>query len=237
MAHRQQQRALGIQHAVQVDGHAVDALRKKPQLVVAPHGDRVGKVAAAIGLHAGRDVPQRLQLPVHCGIGQHGQQQQRGQRQPADVARPVEVGWRDQRELHTVAVSAWQRNDPWRIELLFARAVALIKAAWVGVELHRWPIDAHGNRQTLRQRGGLRRVRRAADVLRQMLGIVLDQRPRKRLPTALQPTLAAEQKDRRRAQRQQHEECDQPALDAVRQPVCKAVPPMARPHTRTPANR
>ena len=52
VADGQQQRALGVEHAVQAGGHAVDALGQLAELVAPPHRDGLREVARAVARHA-----------------------------------------------------------------------------------------------------------------------------------------------------------------------------------------
>ena len=108
MADRQQQRALGLEHAVQRGGHGVDLDRQPPQLAAVAHRDRRGEVALAVAHRAGANVVERPQPVAHHQIGQQRQAEQRGQRDPADRARPFPPGHIAQAEADAVAV----RRDP-----------------------------------------------------------------------------------------------------------------------------
>ena len=242
MAHGQQQRALGVEHAAQAGGHGVDALAELAQLVALAHGDGRVELAAAKGLHAGRDVLQRAQLAAHHGIGDGRQRQQQGQRGPAKEPRPQIVGRRGQREDDAVAVGRAAGQAP------AARAVAVIvavtavdavvivgfvigtaRALGAGVQLHARAVDAHADRQPCRQRVRARRVGWRADLGGQPVDVVRHHGPRVGLPAVLQQALHADQEDRRDAQRQQQKQGDQAPLDAV--------VPAALLQSRTPANR
>ena len=229
---------------MQVGGHAVDAAGQRAEFVGASHGYRAAELAAPVGLDAGAYVAQRAQQPPHVGVGQCRQRQQQGQRGPAEQARTQVVGRARQPEGDAVAIGAAAHQAeggavgvggiagvvafaalvvvPGRARLAPAAAAVVALALRKRVEVHLRAVDTHRNRQPPGQCAGSFRIGRRAQVGRQPVGIVGDQRFHIVLPAVAQQLLHAHQEHRAGGQREQHEQHHKPALDRERQRVAPA---------------
>jgi hypothetical protein len=228
VADGQQQGAFGVQHAAQVGRHAVDAFGQSAEFVGAFDADGPREIAGAIGCHTSADGLQRLEDAPHGEIGRTGQQQQHGQRDPAEEAWARGVRRRGQAEAQAVAVGGAAHQAPAGSAEIALRVVPVAAPAWVAVELHLRPFDAHRDGQCLGQCLGALHIGRAADLRREAIHVVGHQRPGVVLPAAVQELLHAQQEDGGRPQCQHQEQRDQPALDRMAPPWLQA---------RTPANR
>ncbi|EFI64012.1 hypothetical protein BCSJ1_26273, partial [Bacillus cereus SJ1] len=88
VAHGQQQRALGIQHLVNVLAHGVDGARQLAKLigpVPMAHRNRLAKIPIAETPRAAPDVIQRTQQVAHVHKGQRREQEQDCERAPGDA--------------------------------------------------------------------------------------------------------------------------------------------------------
>jgi hypothetical protein len=194
---RQQQRALGLQHAVDIGRHAVHVGGQLAQFVIARHGNRPAEITRAKPPRAGADVVQRAQQPPHIGIGQQRKQQQCAQRGPADIARPLTPGGKVQTEINAVAVCRAARQQARRaafgrvVHPVFA-APAPLELVWMAAPVDLRPADAHRDWQALGDRASPPGAGRRSDLRRQAVHIVHHQGTRRLAPAGRQRLLHAE---------------------------------------------
>ena len=230
MADREQQFALGIEHGADVLRHGIDLGCQLTQLVLATHGDRLVEQALPEALSAGAHVIQRPDQVPHQAVGQGRQQQQAAQGHPADAPRPVGPVVIAEPEHDAVPVRGLAPQQP-GILVVGCLVVMPLALPWVGIELRDRTIDAHRQRQPLRKCPGPRRIRRRADLRRQPVDVVHDDRPQQRVPACRQRALHARDEDGRRGQGHQHEEQDQPDAQRSQQ----GPQPGCGPHATAPA--
>jgi hypothetical protein len=119
VADREQQLALGVQHVVQSRGHRVDLFGQVAELVAVARHDGLGEVALAVAHGAFAQRRQRAQHVAHPGVGHPGEQQQDGQRGPADMLGALFVRHVGQAEDDAVAIGHAAHDAPVaRVELL-----------------------------------------------------------------------------------------------------------------------
>ena len=230
VAHRQQQAATRFEHGVQVARHGVDLRGQLAQFVLPPHGDGRVKAPLAKTQGTGADVVQRPEQVAHIGVGRGRQQQQRGQRHPADAARARCPAALAQAKDDAVAIGAAPLQQPARVVIVF-RATMPAAALRVRIPLHRGAFDAHRQRQALHQRLGARRVGRRADLGGQPVDVVGDQRAQHRAPAGGQRALHAGNEDGRGRQRQHQKQQHQAHAQRAPQPLA----PAHLRHARAPA--
>ena len=238
VAQGQQQGALGLQHLVDVFTHGVDGGGQLPQLVglvCVAHGDGLVERAGAKALGASADVVQRAQQAPHVEVGQRREQQQHAQRDPGD-ARALLPAQHVQAEFQPVAVGRGAAQQVLVVAIAPGRlapggAVHPCGPGQLGVRgpVHLRPFNADGDGQALHQGLGAHDARRAADLLRQAVHVVHEQRPRGRAPAHRQRLLhAADEGDRQRQRQHQEHQHQAPAQRAPQRQARALVPGAVR---------
>ena len=226
VADGQQQVALGVQHLVDVGGHAVHAVRQVAQLVgmgALPHPDRRLELPGAKAAHALADVADRPQHAVHHAVGQRRQRQQRRQREPDEIFLVVVGAPGLQRELDPVAIGrlpadgvARPHGAGARLAFFGARPGRPVARPGAGHPVDRRPRNAHRQRQAFGQRLRPRDAGRRAQLVHQAVGVVDEQRLGGAAPAGRQRL--ADTADERHAHRQRQQQKQQHQPHAQRMP-------------------
>ena len=227
VADGQQQVALGVQHLVDVGGHAVHAVRQVAQLVgmgALPHPDRRLELPGAKAAHALADVADRPQHAVHHAVGQRRQRQQRRQREPDEIFLVVVGAPGLQRELDPVAIGRLPADGVARPHGAGARPAFFFGARpgrpvarpGAGHPVDRRPRNAHRQRQAFGQRLRPRDAGRRAQLVHQAVGVVDEQRLGGAAPAGRQRL--ADTADERHAHRQRQQQKQQHQPHAQRMP-------------------
>jgi hypothetical protein len=106
------------------------------------------KVARAEAQRAGSDVVQRAQQAAHAKVGQPGEQEQHGQRGPANHARLVLPDLHVQRKVDAVAVGGGALQQAGLIALPavgVVPAALLIRVRGMAAPVDQRATDAHGH--------------------------------------------------------------------------------------------
>jgi hypothetical protein len=159
VADRQQQPALGIEHAADVLPHRVERARDLAELVGAAgigHRDRAVELARAEALRAGADRIERTQLPPHVQVGQQGQHQQDAERGDEHARAALEQR-RVQAEDEPMAIGRDAGAQRGHLAIGVTGALTVMFAVTVRPRRvrrppERRPLDAQRDRQPGRQR-------------------------------------------------------------------------------------